>query len=44
MAHLVDKEFVERANAVVLLSLLWGAFAACAFGALIYDISYWFGG
>lgn len=43
MAHLVDKEFVERANAVVLLSVLWGAFAACALGALIYDISYWFG-
>jgi hypothetical protein len=28
---------------VVLLSVLWGAFAACALGALIYDISYWFG-
>jgi hypothetical protein len=43
MVHLVDKEFVERANAVLLLGVLWGAFAACAVGALIYDIGYWFG-
>jgi len=41
MAHLVDKEFVERANTVVLLGLLWGALAACALGALAYDIAYW---
>lgn len=41
MAHLVDKEFVERANAVLLLSVLWGGFAACVIGALIYDIGYW---
>ena len=41
MAHLVDKELVERANAVLLLSVLWGAFAACVIGALVYDISYW---
>jgi hypothetical protein len=43
MAHLVDKQFVERANAVLLLSVLWGAFAACVIGALVHDISYWFG-
>jgi len=41
MAHLVDKELVERANAVLLLSVLWGGFAACVIGALAYDISYW---
>jgi len=41
MAHLVDKEVVGRANAVLLLSGLWGGFAACVIGALAYDISYW---
>jgi hypothetical protein len=41
MAHLVDRHFVERANTVVLLSILWGGLAACALGALAYDISYW---
>ena len=43
MAHLVDKEFIERANSVLLLSILWGAFGACVLAALIYDLSYWFG-
>jgi hypothetical protein len=43
MTHLVDRHTVERANAVLLLSVLWGAFAACVVAALIYDISYWFG-
>jgi hypothetical protein len=41
MAHLVDKHTVERANAVLLLSTVWGALAACAIGAMIYDISFW---
>ena len=43
MAHLVDKEFVDRANAVLLLSVLGGAFAACVIGALVHDISFWLG-
>jgi hypothetical protein len=42
MAHLVDKDFVERANRVLLLSILWGALAACVIGALAYDIVYLF--
>jgi hypothetical protein len=42
MAHLVDKHFVERANRVLLLSILWGALAACVIGALAYDIVYLF--
>lgn len=42
MAHLVDRHTVERANTVLLLSVLWGAFGACVVAALIYDISYWF--
>jgi hypothetical protein len=27
MAHLIDKSFVERANAVLLLGILWSALA-----------------
>jgi hypothetical protein len=44
MAHLVDKHLVERANRVLLLSILWGAIAACIIGALAYDIAYWIKG
>jgi hypothetical protein len=40
MAHPVDKHLIERANTVVLLGILWGALAACAVGAMIYDIVY----
>ena len=41
MAHLVDKHFIQRANTVVLLSILWGGLAACAIGAVVYDIVAW---
>jgi hypothetical protein len=41
MTHLVDKEFVERANTVLLLGILWTGFAVCVLGALAYDIIYW---
>jgi hypothetical protein len=41
MAHPVDKHFVQRANTVLLLTVLWGALAACALGAVAYDIVYW---
>ncbi len=44
MAHLVDKQFVQRANTVLLLSILWGALAACVIGALAYDIAHWLEG
>jgi hypothetical protein len=27
----------------VLLGILWGALAACAIGATIYDIAHWLG-
>jgi len=33
MAHPIDRHFVQRANTVVLLTILWGALAACALGA-----------
>jgi len=41
MAHLVDKEFVERANTVLLLDILLTGLAVCIIGALAYDIAYW---
>jgi len=41
MAHLVDKEFVKRANTVLLLGILWTGLAVCVVGALAYDIAYW---
>ena len=44
MANLVDKSFVERANTVLLLGILWVGLAACVLGALSYDIAYWFEG
>jgi hypothetical protein len=42
MAHLVDKEFVQRANTAVLLGILWAGLAVCVIGALAYDLAYWF--
>jgi hypothetical protein len=44
MAHLVDKEFVERANTMLLLGILWAGFAVCVLGAVAYDIAYWLQG
>jgi hypothetical protein len=44
MANLVDRHFVERANTVLLLGILWAGLAACVLGALFYDIAYWFEG
>jgi hypothetical protein len=41
MAHIVDKETVERANAVLLLSVVWGAIAACVIAAMVFEIGYW---
>jgi hypothetical protein len=44
MAHLVDKEFVERANTLLLLGILWSGLAICVLGALAYDIVNWLEG
>jgi hypothetical protein len=41
MAHPVAKEFLERANSVLLLSLVCGGLAFCAFGAIAVDVSRW---
>jgi hypothetical protein len=37
----VDRQFMARANTVVLLGLLWGALLACLVTALIFDINRW---
>jgi hypothetical protein len=42
MAHLVWKRVLARTNSAVLLSLVCGGLAACAFGAMIVDLSRWF--
>jgi hypothetical protein len=46
MAHPVEKPFAKpflaRANAAVLLGLICGGLAICAFGAVVFDISRWF--
>jgi hypothetical protein len=34
MAHLIDRHLIERANAAVLLSMVWAALAACVIGAV----------
>ena len=41
-AHLVWKQALARANTALLLSLVCGGLAACAFGAVIFDVSRWF--
>jgi hypothetical protein len=41
MPHLIDRHLVERANTVLLLTLLGGGFAACAVAATLYDIAGW---
>ena len=41
VTYLVDKHVVQRANTILLLTMLWGGFAACALGAMIYDLTYW---
>jgi len=38
MAPLLEKQTLLRANSAVLLALVGGGLAACAVGAVIYDI------
>lgn len=42
MVHLVEKETLARANTALLLTVVWGGLAACAFGAIVFDIGRWF--
>jgi hypothetical protein len=43
MAHLLEKETLLRANSALLLALVGGGLAACAVGAVVYDIGRTFG-
>ena len=42
MAHLVEKEKLQRANAALLMTAVVGGLGACALGAAIYDFGRWF--
>jgi len=41
MHHMIGIRRLQRANAALLLGILWAALAACAIGAIVYDISHW---
>jgi hypothetical protein len=43
VAHLVEKEFLFRANRALMLGVVGGGLAFCAVGGAIYDIGYWLG-
>jgi hypothetical protein len=43
MAHLVEKQFLLRANDTLAPGLVLGGMASCAIAASIYDIGAWFG-
>jgi hypothetical protein len=43
MAHLLDRDMAVRMERAVLLSAVGGGFVVCAVGALLYDLSLWFG-
>jgi hypothetical protein len=38
MAHFMEKETLLRANSALLLALVGGGLAACAVGAVIFDV------
>jgi hypothetical protein len=42
MAHPVAKELFQRANSALVLGLVCGGLALCAFGAIAFDFSRWF--
>ena len=41
MTHLVEKQFLLRANSALILTLIGGGLVACSFGAIIYDVGRW---
>ena len=43
MAHLIDRHFFRHANKMLMLGVLWTGLAACALGALVYDVAWWLG-
>jgi hypothetical protein len=44
MPYLIDRHLVQRANTLLLLSMVWAGLAACAIGATLYDLSRWLSG
>jgi hypothetical protein len=44
MAHLFERNLVERVNTAMLLGTLWTALAMCLLAALAYDIRFWVAG
>lgn len=44
MAHLFERNLVERVNTAMLLGTLWTALAMCLLTALAYDIRFWIAG
>jgi hypothetical protein len=42
MTHPVAKEFLARANSALILALICGGLAVCAFGGIAFDLSRWF--
>ncbi len=42
MAHLIEKQTLVRANTALMLTIVWGGLAACALGAIVFDIGRWF--
>jgi hypothetical protein len=41
-AHFVDRHTLARVNTAIMLGLVGSGLAACAFGAIVYDIGRWF--
>ena len=41
-AHLFDRRMLARLNAAIVLGLVGSGLAACAIGALVYDVGRWF--
>lgn len=38
MTHLVEKQALARANSALMLTLVGGGLAVCAFGAAVFDV------
>jgi hypothetical protein len=41
MAHPVAKKLFERANSALMVGLICGGLAICAFGAIAFDLNRW---
>jgi len=42
MVHVLDKEMLLRVHRALLVGVIGSGLAACALGALVYDIGRWF--